>query len=147
VSSAVPRAGAVCGLWAKTGRHRTCASGQRFYAQICLPVVFLSRYTQASLGVDSGMDFKLVATTFVAVFLAELGDKTQLATLSFASGGSSRWAVFLGSAGALVCTSALAVLGGEAVARIVPPLLLKRLSGVAFVVIGVWVLLSARARA
>lgn len=93
------------------------------------------------------MDFKLLATTFAAVFLAELGDKTQLATLSFASGGSSRWAVFLGSAAALVCTSALAVLGGEAVARVVPPLLLKRLSGIAFVVIGLWVLISTRARA
>jgi putative Ca2+/H+ antiporter (TMEM165/GDT1 family) len=93
------------------------------------------------------MDFKLLATTFVAVFLAELGDKTQLATLSFASGGSSRWAVFLGSAAALVCTSALAVLGGEAVARVIPPLLLKRLSGVAFVVIGLWILISSRARA
>ena len=92
------------------------------------------------------MDFKLLATTFVAVFLAELGDKTQLATLSFASGGSSRWAVFLGSGAALVCTSALAVLGGEAVARVIPPLLLKRLSGIAFVVIGLWVLISTRAR-
>ena len=93
------------------------------------------------------MDLKLMATTFIAVFLAELGDKTQLATLSFASGGSSRWAVFLGSAGALVCTSALAVLGGEAVARVVPPLLLKRLSGAAFVAIGIWVLISTRSRA
>lgn len=90
------------------------------------------------------MDFKLLATTFVAVFLAELGDKTQLATLSFASGGSSRWAVFIGSAGALVCTSAIAVLGGEAVTRVVSPLLLKRLSGVAFIAIGAWILVSLR---
>jgi putative Ca2+/H+ antiporter (TMEM165/GDT1 family) len=93
------------------------------------------------------MDFKLMATTFVAVFLAELGDKTQLATLTFAGSGSSRWAVFLGSAGALVCTSALAVLGGEAIARVIPPVLIKRLAGLAFVVIGVWVLISTRARA
>ena len=93
------------------------------------------------------MDWKLLASTFGCIFLAELGDKTQLATLSFASGGSSRWSVFLGSAAALVCTSALAVLGGEAVARVVPPLLLKRVSGVAFVVIGIWVLVSTRARA
>jgi putative Ca2+/H+ antiporter (TMEM165/GDT1 family) len=55
--------------------------------------------------------------------------------------------VFLGSAGALVCTSALAMVGGEAVARVVPPLLLKRLSGAAFVAIGIWVLISTRARA
>jgi putative Ca2+/H+ antiporter (TMEM165/GDT1 family) len=90
------------------------------------------------------MDYKLMATTFVAVFLAELGDKTQLATLSFAGTGSSRWAVFIGSAGALVCTSAIAVLVGEGVTRVISPLLLKRLAGVAFVAIGIWVLASSR---
>jgi putative Ca2+/H+ antiporter (TMEM165/GDT1 family) len=93
------------------------------------------------------MDFKLIVTTFVTVFFAELGDKTQLATLTFASGGSSRWAVFLGSAGALVLSSALAVLGGEAIARVVPPTVLQRLAGVAFVVIGIWVLVTSRAPA
>lgn len=91
------------------------------------------------------MDWKLVASTFAAVFLAELGDKTQLATLSFASSGTSRWPVFLGSASALVASSAIAVLGGEALARVVPPLLLQRLSGVLFLVIGGWVLWSTRA--
>ncbi len=90
------------------------------------------------------MDLKLLATTFVAVFLAELGDKTQLATLGFASSGSSRWAVFIGSASALVCTSAIAVLGGEAVTRLVSPLVLKRLSAVAFIAIGAWILVSSR---
>jgi putative Ca2+/H+ antiporter (TMEM165/GDT1 family) len=93
------------------------------------------------------MDFKLMGTTFAAVFLAELGDKTQLATLTFAAGGQSRWAVFLGSAAALVATSAIAVLAGEAVARVVSPLLLKRLAGVAFVVIGALTLWSARSPA
>jgi putative Ca2+/H+ antiporter (TMEM165/GDT1 family) len=90
------------------------------------------------------MDYKLMATTFVTVFLAELGDKTQLATLTFASANSSRWAVFFGSAAALVCTSALAVVGGELVTRVVSPLLLKRLAGGAFVAIGLWVLVSSR---
>jgi len=90
------------------------------------------------------MDFKLALTTFAAVFLAELGDKTQLATLGFASGGSSRWAVFIGSATALVCTSAIAVVGGEALTRVVSPLLLKRLSAIAFIAIGAWMLVSLR---
>jgi putative Ca2+/H+ antiporter (TMEM165/GDT1 family) len=90
------------------------------------------------------MDWKLVLTTFATVFLAELGDKTQLATLTFAAEARSRWPVFLGSATALVATSALAVVGGEALARVVPPLLLKRLAGLAFVLIGAWVLWSAR---
>jgi putative Ca2+/H+ antiporter (TMEM165/GDT1 family) len=88
------------------------------------------------------MDWKLVGTTFAAVFVAELGDKTQLATLSFASTGQSRWSVFVGSALALIATSAIAVVGGEALSRVVPPLVLQRAAGVAFVAIGVWVLVS-----
>ena len=93
------------------------------------------------------MDWKLVFTTFVAVFLAELGDKTQLATLTFAAAGRSRWAVFVGSACALIATSAIAVLAGAALARAVPPHYLKRAAGVAFVVIGLWVMWSARSPA
>jgi putative Ca2+/H+ antiporter (TMEM165/GDT1 family) len=91
------------------------------------------------------MHFKLVLATFGAVFLAELGDKTQLATLSLASAGQSRWAVFIGSATALVATSAIAVLGGEALTRVVSPLSIKRAAGVLFLAIGAWTLWSARA--
>jgi putative Ca2+/H+ antiporter (TMEM165/GDT1 family) len=90
------------------------------------------------------MDYRLFAQVFAAVFLAELGDKTQLATLSLAAGASSRWAVFAGSALALVCTSALAVLGGDLVARWLPPVWIKRGAGVMFVVLGVLFLLHAR---
>jgi putative Ca2+/H+ antiporter (TMEM165/GDT1 family) len=90
------------------------------------------------------MDWKLFAATFGSIFIAELGDKTQLATLSFAAGGQSRLSIFLGSALALVCTSAIAVLAGEALARVVSPLLLKRLAGVAFVVIGAGTLIGTR---
>lgn len=88
------------------------------------------------------MDWKLVGTTFVAVFIAELGDKTQLATLSFATGGSSRWAVFVGAASALVLTSLIAVVAGEALTRVIPPKYLQRGAGVLFVAIGAWVLWS-----
>ena len=88
------------------------------------------------------MDWKLVATTFASVFVAELGDKTQLATLSFASGGSSRWAVFLGSAGALVCTSAIAVLVGEGLTRVISPIWMKRIAGGVFILLGVLFLFS-----
>jgi len=86
------------------------------------------------------MDWKLVATTFAAVFVAELGDKTQLATLSFATSGSSRWAVFLGSALALVCSSAIAVVAGEALVRVVNPKMLHRVAGGLFLIIGCYVL-------
>ena len=91
------------------------------------------------------MDWKLAFTTFGAVFLAELGDKTQLATMAFSTTGRSRWAVFVGAASALVATSAIAVLAGEAVTRALPPSFLKRAAGAAFVGIGIWVLWSSRA--
>jgi putative Ca2+/H+ antiporter (TMEM165/GDT1 family) len=87
------------------------------------------------------MDWKLFASTFVAVFLAELGDKTQLATLSLAAGGGSRWVVFAGSALALVATSAIAVLVGEGLARVVPAVWIKRAAGALFVALGVLLLL------
>ncbi|HET7752443.1 MAG TPA: TMEM165/GDT1 family protein [Anaeromyxobacteraceae bacterium] len=81
------------------------------------------------------MDWKLFASSFAAIFLAELGDKTQLATLSLASGGS-RWMVFAGAALALVTTTALAVLAGEAVSRVIPPIWIRRGAGALFLVLG-----------
>ncbi len=78
--------------------------------------------------------------TFGAIFLAELGDKTQLATLSMATGNVSRWAVFAGSALALVSSSAIAVLAGDALSRMIPPVWIERAAGVLFIVIGVWTL-------
>ena len=81
------------------------------------------------------MDWKLFASTFAAIFLAELGDKTQLATLTLASGGS-RWVVFGGAALALVASTAIAVLAGEAVSRAIPPIWIRRGAGVLFLVLG-----------
>jgi putative Ca2+/H+ antiporter (TMEM165/GDT1 family) len=91
------------------------------------------------------MDWKLFGSTFLAIFLAEMGDKTQLATLSFASTGSSRWLVFGASALALVSTSAIAVIAGEAVARYIPPVWIKRVAGGLFIVLGVLMLAKAKA--
>ena len=88
------------------------------------------------------MEWKLFASTFGLIFLAEIGDKTQIATLSLAGGTSSRWAVFAGSALALVATSALAVLAGEAIGRVVPEIWLRRLAGAAFLVMGALFLLN-----
>ncbi len=88
------------------------------------------------------MDWKLFASTFAAVFLAELGDKTQLATFSLAAGGSSRAVVVAGAASALVATTAIAVIAGEAVGRAVPAIWLRRGAGVLFVVLGLVFLMT-----
>ena len=90
------------------------------------------------------MDWKLFASTFIAIFVAEMGDKTQLATLSAASGGASRWVVFAGAALALIATTAIAVALGEGVSRVVPPVWTKRAAGALFIVLGVLYLWSAR---
>jgi putative Ca2+/H+ antiporter (TMEM165/GDT1 family) len=88
------------------------------------------------------MDWKLFASTFAAIFLAELGDKTQLATLSLAAGGSSRWAVFTGAALALMATTALAVVLGEGLTRLVPPVWIRRGAGLLFIALGIVFLTS-----
>jgi putative Ca2+/H+ antiporter (TMEM165/GDT1 family) len=91
------------------------------------------------------VDKKLFFSTFAAIFIAEMGDKTQLATLSLAgSATSARWVVFAASALALVSTSAIAVLAGELVSRYIPPIWLKRAAGVVFLVLGAIYLWGAR---
>jgi len=87
------------------------------------------------------MDFKVLFTTFATIFLAELGDKTQLATLAFSAETKSRVSVFIGSAGALVLTSLLGVLLGAAISRLIPPHFLKMGAGVLFVILGIWMIL------
>ncbi len=82
---------------------------------------------------------------FVTVFFAELGDKTQLATLLFAAQqNTSKVGVFLASAGALVLSSLIAVLVGSQLSTYIPPRVLKLAAGVGFIAIGVWVLIDAR---
>jgi putative Ca2+/H+ antiporter (TMEM165/GDT1 family) len=88
------------------------------------------------------MNLRLMAATFGTVFLAELGDKTQLATLSLAASEKSPLSVFIGSASALVVTSALAAVAGEALTRLVPPVWIERAAGVSFLVMGAWILLG-----
>ena len=90
------------------------------------------------------MDTKLFLTVLSTVFLAELGDKTQLATMLFAAKGDNpKLTVFVASAVALTATSALGVLAGAAVGRLVDPVWLTRGAGVGFVAIGLWTLVRA----
>jgi len=87
------------------------------------------------------MDFKVLVTTFATIFLAELGDKTQLATFAFSAETKSRVSVFIGSAGALVLTSLLGVLLGAAISKLIPPNFLNMGAGVLFVILGIWMIL------
>lgn len=80
---------------------------------------------------------------FIAVFLAELGDKTQLATLLFATEGQySKWLVFLAAAGALVASTAVAVLLGSLAGKYLQMVPLKLIAGLGFIAIGVWTLVD-----
>jgi putative Ca2+/H+ antiporter (TMEM165/GDT1 family) len=80
-------------------------------------------------------------TAFLTVFLAELGDKTQLATLLFASNKDhSKWMVFFGAALALILTSAIAVLLGATITEFVSEKTLKIIGGLGFIAVGIWTL-------
>jgi len=88
------------------------------------------------------MFWRTVLTTFGLVFLAELGDKTQLATMLLVAQNKSPLGVFLGSAGALVMSSLVGVLAGAAITRVVPPNYIQFGAGLAFVVIGILLVLG-----
>jgi len=88
------------------------------------------------------MDLRLIATTFTTLFLAELGDKTQLAVLSLTASSRQPLAVFVGAALALLAVTAIGVLVGEGVSRIVPPWLIQKAAALVFIAIGVILLLG-----
>lgn len=80
---------------------------------------------------------KNILTAFILVFLAELGDKTQLSTMLLASKSHSIWYVFIGSSIALVLSSLLGVLAGSVLNKYIPPNYIQFGSGIAFLIIGV----------
>ena len=83
-------------------------------------------------------------TIFLSIFLAEIGDKTQLATMLFATDqNAGKLGVFLAAAAALVAATLVAVLAGELVGRVIPISTLKIVAGLGFIVIGLWTVFSA----
>lgn len=88
------------------------------------------------------MDWKLFTTVFGTMFLAELGDKTQLATISFACTSKYPLAVFLGGSLALILSTLLAVLVGSGLQKVVPVKILHIIAAIAFIVIGVLLLIK-----
>ena len=90
------------------------------------------------------MDFKLVATVFLTIFVAEIADKTQIATLLYASNAQySKLSVFIGSAMALMFASGVAVLAGVALSNWIDERLMARVAGIAFILVGIWTIIRA----
>ena len=88
------------------------------------------------------MDLRVLLTTFGIIFLAEMGDKTQLAAMTMAADTKKPWAVFLGASLALAGVSALGVLVGSVVGDYVSLVWVKRVAATAFIIIGVLMLLG-----
>jgi len=89
------------------------------------------------------MDFKTIMIVFWTIFLAELGDKTQLATLLYASDKEkSLLDVFMGASLALILTSAIGVFAGSFISQYINEKYLKIVAGIAFIIVGIWTIYS-----
>ena len=90
------------------------------------------------------MDWKIFATIFGAVFIAELGDKTQLATMLFAADKEvSKYTVFLAASAALIVASAIGVLAGSLMSEYIDEKYLHYIAGIGFIGIGIYTLYNA----
>ncbi|MBN1676770.1 MAG: TMEM165/GDT1 family protein [Kiritimatiellae bacterium] len=88
------------------------------------------------------MDWKTTLATFSMIFLAEMGDKTQLAVFNFAAKSQAPLAVFIGGGAALLLTTLLGVLFGGAIARAIPAHVVRYAAGSLFIAFGIWTLLG-----
>ena len=86
------------------------------------------------------MDWKIFGTAFITLFLAELGDKTQLAVITMTASTESKLSVFLGASLALVVVTLIGILVGGALSEFVPTVWLQRIVAIAFIAIGVLML-------
>ncbi|MEQ1877561.1 MAG: TMEM165/GDT1 family protein [Bdellovibrionia bacterium] len=88
------------------------------------------------------MDWKVFFTTFVTIFIAEMGDKTQFAALAASSQSSSTWSVGLAVVLGLSLAGIIGVLFGRVLGDVLNPSTMRVVSGCLFVAVGIWVLLS-----
>jgi len=88
------------------------------------------------------MDWRLFALSFGAVFVAELGDKTQLAALAFTADSRRPWTIFAAASLALVLATAVGVAAGTLLWRWINPAWVRRGSAVLFILIGTWLLVA-----
>ena len=83
--------------------------------------------------------WKTFFSVLTTVFLAEIGDKTQMATMLFAAKGeASKWVIFIAASIALILAAGLGVLAGGLVEKLISPRTLKIIAGVGFILIGIW---------
>jgi putative Ca2+/H+ antiporter (TMEM165/GDT1 family) len=80
--------------------------------------------------------FKILLSTFALLFLAELGDKTQLAVISMTAKHKSPLWIFLGATLALAAVTGIGVLGGELITRFIPEMIMRKVAAALFVVMG-----------
>jgi putative Ca2+/H+ antiporter (TMEM165/GDT1 family) len=99
------------------------------------PIVSSPASEQSSLAEGSSPFWRVFGSTFITIFLAELGDKTQVTTLLISAQSDSPWVVFLGAGAALVTTSLLGVWVGQWLARRVSPQALDTAAGILLLVI------------
>lgn len=88
------------------------------------------------------MDWRVFLTTFGTIFLAEMGDKTQLAAMTMAAETKRPLTVFVSAALALACVSAIGVAVGGALGHLLPVEWIRRVAAVGFIAIGVLILLD-----
>jgi putative Ca2+/H+ antiporter (TMEM165/GDT1 family) len=88
------------------------------------------------------MDWKLLASTFGVIFLAELGDKTQLACIMLAADSRKTWTVFLGASLALVTVTLIGVIFAQFICQFVPAHVIKKIASVGFIVLGVLIFMD-----
>jgi len=90
------------------------------------------------------MDWKVFVTVFATVLIAELGDKTQLATMLFAADKAvSKYLVFFAASAALIVASAIGVLAGSLLSEVINEKYLHYVAGAGFIAIGVYTLYTA----
>ena len=90
------------------------------------------------------MEPKLFFTVFAAVFIAELGDKTQLATMLFAADREvSKWTVFWGASSALVVATVIGIIAGTMLSEFINERYLNYIAGIGFILIGAFTLVRA----
>ena len=82
------------------------------------------------------MIINLLISSFITIFIAELGDKTQIATLTLSGNSTKAWAGFLGSSSALILATLLGVLAGGSISTFIPDIYLKLIASITFLIIG-----------